>query len=101
MCSGRVDPLYILWAFMNGADGVFVSGCHPADCHYVWGNDYAEHRIEKLKELLENAGFDPRRLRLEWVSASEGKRFADLVTEFTEHIKELGPNPIKVGGRNV
>ena len=101
MCSGRVDPLYILWAFMNGADGVFVSGCHPADCHYVWGNDYAEHRIEKLKELLENAGFDPRRLRLEWVSASEGKRFADLVTEFTEHIKEMGPNPIKVGGRNV
>jgi len=101
MCSGRVDPLYILWAFMNGADGVFVSGCHPADCHYVWGNDYAEHRIEKLKGLLESAGFDSRRLRLEWVSASEGKRFADLVTEFTQQIKELGSNPIKVGDMNV
>jgi heterodisulfide reductase subunit A len=101
MCSGRVDPLHILWAFMNGADGVFVSGCHPADCHYEWGNEYAEHRIERLKGLLESAGYDPRRLRLEWVSASEGKRFADLVTEFTEQIKELGPIPIKVGGMNV
>ncbi|MFQ5711193.1 MAG: hydrogenase iron-sulfur subunit [Candidatus Geothermarchaeales archaeon] len=98
MCSGRVDPIHILWAFLNGADGVFVSGCHPADCHYVQGNEYARQRIENLKALLKRAGVNPERLRLEWVSASEGKRFADLVTEFTSQIKELGPSPIRMRG---
>jgi len=96
MCSGRVDPMHILWAFLKGADGVFVSGCHIGDCHYVSGNKHAEQRVEKLREMIERAGFDSKRLRLEWISASEGKRFADLVTEFTSQIKALGPNPIKL-----
>ena len=96
MCSGRVDPMHILWAFLKGADGVFVSGCHIGDCHYVSGNKHAEQRVERLREMIESAGFDSKRLRLEWVSASEGKRFADLVTEFTSQIKALGPNPIKL-----
>ena len=96
MCSGRVDPMHILWAFLKGADGVFVSGCHIGDCHYVSGNKHAEQRVERLREMIESAGFDSKRLRLEWISASEGKRFADLVTEFTSQIKALGPNPIKL-----
>lgn len=100
MCSGRVYPNFVLWAFLNGADGVFVSGCHPADCHYVSGNRYAEERIKRLKELMAAGGLDPRRLRLEWISASEGQRFADIVKNFTEQIRSLGPN--KMGGmRNV
>jgi len=96
MCSGRVDPMHILWAFLKGADGVFVSGCHVGGCHYVSGNKHAEQRVERLREMIERAGFDSERLRLEWISASEGKRFADLVTEFTSQIKALGPNPIKL-----
>ena len=95
MCSGRVDPMWILKAFLEGADGVFVSGCHPGDCHYMTGNNYTKERMEQLKEMLSESGIDPRRLRLEWVSASEGNRFAELVTEFTNEIKSLGPSPIK------
>ena len=95
MCSGRVDPKYILWALLNGADGVFVSGCHPADCHYVSGNKHAEERIRSLKEELASVGFDPRRVRLEWISASEGRRFADLVAQFTKEIEGLGPSPVQ------
>jgi len=95
MCSGRVDPRYILWALLNGAEGVFVSGCHPADCHYVSGNKHAEERITRLKEELASVGFDPRRVRLEWISASEGRRFADLVAQFTKEIEGLGPSPVK------
>ncbi|MFX1535516.1 MAG: hydrogenase iron-sulfur subunit [Promethearchaeota archaeon] len=91
MCSGRIDPFFILWAFMEGAEGVFVSGCHPGDCHYITGNYYAEQRIEMMKKALAAIGVDPRRLTLEWVSASEGKRFSELVTKFTELIKSLSP----------
>jgi len=100
MCSGRVDPLWILRAFLDGADGVFVSGCHPGDCHYSTGNNFTADRMKRLKETLEDYGVDGRRLRLEWVSASEGNRFAEVVKEFTEEIRALGPSPLKqVNGR--
>jgi len=91
MCSGRVDPELILDTFLYGADGVFIGGCHLGDCHYLEGNYYAEKKIEMAKRLLKAAGVEPERLRLEWISASEGERFAEVITEFTEEIKELGP----------
>jgi heterodisulfide reductase subunit A len=95
MCSGRVDPIWIIRAFLEGADGVFVSGCHPGDCHYITGNNYTKERVERLRETLSEYGIDPRRLRLEWISASEGNRFADLVSNFTEEIRSLGPSPLR------
>ena len=91
MCSGRVDPELILDTFLHGADGVFIGGCHLGDCHYLEGNYYAEKKIEMAKRLLKAAGVEPERLRLEWISASEGERFAEVIREFTEEIKELGP----------
>ncbi len=92
MCSGRVDPSFVLKALKNGADGVLVSGCHIGDCHYISGNEYTEERFERLhKILIKQLGINDNRVRLEWVSASEGKRFADLITEFTNKIKKLGP----------
>jgi len=92
MCSGRVDPSFVLKALKNGADGVLVSGCHIGDCHYISGNEYTEERFERLHNILiKQLGIDENRVRLEWVSASEGKRFADLITEFTNNIKKLGP----------
>ncbi|HJH28055.1 MAG TPA: methyl-viologen-reducing hydrogenase subunit delta [Methanophagales archaeon] len=90
MCSGRVDPEIILDTFLYGADGVFIGGCHLGDCHYVEGNYYAEKKIEMARRLLKEAGVEPERLRLEWVSASEGERFAATISEFTEEIKEMG-----------
>jgi F420-non-reducing hydrogenase iron-sulfur subunit len=94
MCSGRVDPVLVLEMFANGADGVMVMGCHPGDCHYVEGNLYEERKIQMLRKLITLTGLEPERLRLEWVSAAEGQRFADVVTEFTEQIKKLGRSPI-------
>ncbi|MDI6811514.1 MAG: hydrogenase iron-sulfur subunit [archaeon] len=91
MCSGRVDPVIILDTFLFGADGVFVGGCHLGDCHYLQGNYYAEKKIEMARRLLKEAGIEPKRLRLEWVSASEGERFAEIMKEFTGEIKALGP----------
>jgi coenzyme F420-reducing hydrogenase delta subunit len=91
MCSGRVDPIFILDALAKGVDGVMVLGCHPGDCHYISGNLLAERKMRWTKELIEKAGVDPKRLRLEWISASEGERFANTAKEFTEQIKELGP----------
>ncbi len=91
MCSGRVDPGFILDAFRHGADGVLVCGCHPGDCHYVEGNYKCLRRIPMTKNLLKGLGIAPGRLRLEWVSASEGARFQQVVTEFTEQIRALGP----------
>lgn len=91
MCSGRVDPVFVLRAFWRGVDGVMVLGCHPGDCHYITGNYYARNRVKVLKQLLELAGVDPDRLVLDWVSAGEGERFATLVRDFTERIKVLGP----------
>ena len=101
MCSGRVDPAFILEAFKNGADGVLVAGCHPPDdCHYISGNLKAQRRIMLLKELLKELGVEPERLRLEWISSSEGDRFATIIREMVEEIKKLGPNPLKAGGRS-
>ena len=89
MCSGRVDPVFILKAFELGADGVLVCACHPGDCHYIDGNEIAEVRINKTKEILDWIGINPNRLRLEWVSAAEGLKFAKIVTEFTEELSQL------------
>ena len=94
MCSGRVEPSYIFAAFEAGADGVIISGCHPGDCHYISGNLYAEAQIERLKKLFDIIGFDNRRLKLQWVSASEGRLFAEYIKEFVELVKTLGPNPL-------
>jgi F420-non-reducing hydrogenase iron-sulfur subunit len=91
MCSGRVDPTFVLKAFACGADGVLVAGCHPGDCHYIDGNLKTMRRIPLLRELLAQYGVDPRRLRLEWISASEGDRFAAVVDEMTETLRQLGP----------
>jgi F420-non-reducing hydrogenase iron-sulfur subunit len=91
MCSGRVDPVFILRAFENGADGVLVCGCHINDCHYISGNLKAEKRVEKTKHLLKTIGINPDRLRLEWVSAGEGAKFSAVVTEFTNSLEKLGP----------
>jgi F420-non-reducing hydrogenase iron-sulfur subunit len=95
MCSTRIDPYIIISIFKAGADGIFVGGCHPGDCHYISGNYHTKNKIDLTKRLLKEAGFDPNRLRLEWVSASEGERFSKVITEFTNQIRELGPNPIK------
>ena len=94
MCSARVDPEFVLRAFSKGADGVMVLGCHPADCHYIGGNYRARRRIALLRLVLEQYGFDPKRLKLEWVSASEGEKFQTTIVEFVKTIKELGPTPL-------
>jgi F420-non-reducing hydrogenase iron-sulfur subunit len=91
-CSGRVDPLFILKALRLGFDGVLISGCHPGDCHYQTGNYFARRRMAITKRFLEYMGIDPRRVQVSWVSASEGGKFADLVTEMTQEIRQLGPN---------
>jgi len=102
MCSGRVDPIFILEAFKDGADGVLVAGCHlPSDCHYISGNVKAQARIMLLKRVLQEFGIKSERLRLEWVSASEGDRFANIVKNMVEQIKKLGPNPLKKDGGKV
>jgi F420-non-reducing hydrogenase iron-sulfur subunit len=96
MCSGRVHPAHILEAFKNGADGVLVAGCHPPnDCHYISGNLKAKRRVAMLKKLMEQMGMDPERLRLEWVSAAEGEKFAKVVTEFTNMLKDKGQCQLK------
>ena len=91
MCSGRVDPTFVAKALNDGADGVLIAGCHPGDCHYSEGNYKAMRRYPMLLKLLEQFGIDPRRVRQEWISASEGERFAQVVTEFTEQLRSLGP----------
>lgn len=91
MCSGRVDPTLVLEAFIHGMDGVMVLGCHPGDCHYITGNYYTESRIKTLQKFLEILGVKSERLCLDWVSASEGERFANLIRDFTEKVKKLGP----------
>ncbi len=95
MCTGMVDEGYIMKAFEEGADGVLVAGCHPGDCHYVSGNLKAEKEVERVKKLLDAVGIGSGRLRLEWVSASEGEKFAKVVAEFVDELKKLGPSPIK------
>jgi F420-non-reducing hydrogenase iron-sulfur subunit len=91
MCTGRVNPLFVVQALRQGADGVLISGCHPGECHYLKGNYLARRRFTLMRNLLEFIGIHPLRLRMSWVSASEGKKFADVITEVTEEIKKLGP----------
>ena len=95
MCSGAVDPALIMEALRRGADGVFIGGCHPGDCHYMAGNYKTLRKITLLKSLLPQLGIEPQRVRLEWVSAAEGQRFAQVVTDFIGEVKKLGPNPWK------
>ena len=90
-CSGRVNPFYIVKALQEGADGVLVSGCHPGECHYITGNLTARRKFAMLKNFLTYIGIDPDRTMFSWVSASEGERFAQLVTKVTERVKALGP----------
>ncbi len=98
MCSGRVNPQFVLKAFQEGADGVLVSGCHPGDCHYIEGNYHARRKLTLLGDFLEHVGIEPERFQVSWVSASEGRKFADVVTEFTEKVKALGPQTSLSGG---
>jgi F420-non-reducing hydrogenase iron-sulfur subunit len=95
MCSGRVDPTFVLKAFREGADGVLICGCHPGDCHYHEGNYKCLRRYFLLEKYMEQMGIKKERIKLEWISASEGKQFADLVNSFTKEIKLLGPCKIK------
>ena len=91
MCSGSVSPLYIFSAFNKGADGVLVSGCHPGDCHYIQGNLYARRRIALAKKMLEFIGLEPERFQMSWVSAAEGTKYTQIIKDFVEEIKPLGP----------
>ena len=98
MCTGRVDLAFVLRAFSNGADGVFIGGCHLNECHYITdGNYHALNMVLLCKKLMEHIGINPERLRLEWVSAGEGIRFAEVITDFTKKLKELGPLGIGEG----
>ena len=98
MCSGRMDPIFILNAFLEGADGVIFSGCHSGDCHYVNGNYKATVKYKFLKAMVNELGLEDERLVLDWISASEGERYAEVVTKFTEQIKKVGPSPLKPEG---
>ncbi|MBU1158142.1 MAG: hydrogenase iron-sulfur subunit [Candidatus Thermoplasmatota archaeon] len=91
MCSGRVDPAFVLKAFELGADGVIVAGCHPADCHYINGNEKAAMRGDFLSEFLEDAGIEDQRFRMEWIAGSEGQKFADVVKKMVAELERLGP----------
>lgn len=91
MCSGRVDPTFVLKAFREGADGVLVAGCHPGDCHYSEGNYKTLRRMPLVNNLLSQFGIEPERFRWEWVSAAEGAKWASVVNEMTETIRQLGP----------
>jgi len=90
-CSGRINPLFLVSALQNGADGVLVSGCHPGDCHYLSGNLVARRKFALAKNLLEYVGVEPGRVQFSWVSASEGGRFAALIAQVTEDVRKLGP----------
>jgi coenzyme F420-reducing hydrogenase delta subunit len=94
MCSGRIDPVFVLDALAGGVDGIIIMGCHPGDCHYMEGNYEAEKKVKMLKGLLSPLGL-AERVCLEWISASEGARFAEIVQDFTDHIRALGPSPLR------
>ncbi len=95
MCSGAVDVSYVLKPLLDGADGILVGGCHPGDCHYQEGNYKARRRIAILEASLKAMGLDEQRVRLRWISASEGARFAETVRQFTADLRQLGPNPTR------
>ncbi len=92
-CTGRIDPVFILRAFQKGADGVLVSGCHPGDCHYMAGNFHARRRFAAFRALLHFIGVDLNRLQFSWVSAAEGGKWVEVVTELTERVRTMGPMP--------
>jgi F420-non-reducing hydrogenase iron-sulfur subunit len=96
MCSGSLDPTYVLKVLLEGADGVLIGGCHPGECHYISGNLKARRRVAILKSVLKDAGLEPERVWLRWISASEGAYFAETVREMVDHIRALGPNPMKL-----
>ncbi|UCE58809.1 MAG: hydrogenase iron-sulfur subunit [Phycisphaerales bacterium] len=95
MCSGRIQPGFVLRAFEKGADGVLVSGCHFGDCHYIFGNERAVEQFEKTKNVVRLLGLEEERLRLEWISAAEGVRFAKVINEFTDQVRALGPSRLR------
>ena len=95
MCTGMVDPKYVLKAFFEGADGVLIGGCHPGDCHYINGNYKARRRVAHMKAVLAQYGLQEDRLWLRWIGASEGNVFAETIREMTEKVKALGPTELK------
>ena len=95
MCSGMVDPIYVLRALEDGFDGVLIAGCHFGDCHYISGNVRAQERVERLRRLLHTLGLEEERLRLEWISAAEGGIFAETIEKYVHRLKELGPSPFR------
>ena len=95
-CSGRVDAEMVLAALEKGADGVLIGGCHPGDCHYVSGNYKTRRRVALIQRALSEIGIDPQRVRLEWISASEGNKFQQTMREYTELIRDLGPSPVRL-----
>jgi F420-non-reducing hydrogenase iron-sulfur subunit len=99
MCTGAVDPMYAIKALMDGADAVLIAGCHPGDCHYQEGNYKIRRRVAVLKKVLESTGFDPDRIWLRWISASEGRLFADTIEEITAAMQAKGPTPVGMAWR--
>ena len=97
MCSGQLDPIYVAKAVLEGADGVLIGGCHPGDCHYQSGNYKARRRVAILQQVLGQLGLEPERVWLRWISASEGRYFAETVTEMVAAIQELGPSSFRGG----
>jgi F420-non-reducing hydrogenase iron-sulfur subunit len=95
MCSSRVSPIWIINAYLKGADGILVAGCHPRDCHYQRGNFLARRRYVLLKGIFQTLGWEDERIKVSWISASEGIRYSEVVKEFTELVREKGPNPAK------
>lgn len=96
MCTGMVDPQFVLKALLEGADGVLISGCHPGDCHYINGNFKARRRVKLLKELLSHFGIEPQRLRLTWIGASDGIEFAEVMGKLVSDLKALGPREVSL-----
>ena len=94
MCTGMIDVKYVLKAFLDGADGVFIGGCHPGDCHYVNGNLRAQKRIIGVRKIVEQIGFEPERLKLQWIGASEGHEFQQKMTQFVDTVKALGQSQV-------
>lgn len=99
MCSGRVDPTFVLEALQEGADGVLIAGCHPGDCHFLAGNEKAGRRYAVLTKMLKQVGLEPERVRLEWISASEGEKFAKVIRSMVQDLKRVGPSPYKSDSR--
>ncbi len=95
MCSSRVDPVFLIKAFLSGSDGVLIGGCHPGDCHYETGNYHARRRFAIVNSVFESLGLESQRLKLSWISASEGPKFARVANEYTEEITALGENPAR------